>query len=232
MSPGSRSDRPQTTYTPTLEWELRLGHPTHAVAGVDEVGRGCLAGPVVAGAVILPATLLGRRKGAPEWLSEIDDSKRVKPEDRERLAPLIESWAVAWGIGVASVAEIDRLNIYHASHLAMLRALGALAVAPARILVDGNVVPKGLSAPGTAVVKGDQRCLSIAAASIVAKVWRDRQMGELHARYPGYGFAEHKGYSTPRHFEALRRLGPCELHRRSFTPISEAWERQMSLFES
>lgn len=199
---------------------------------MDEVGRGCLAGPVVAGAVILPAEFRDFSEASPDWIIAIDDSKRVKPHVRERLVPLIEKWALAFGIGVASVAEIDRLNIYHASHLAMQRALDALSVRPAHVLVDGNVVPKGLGAKGTAIVKGDQRSVAIAAASILAKVWRDRKMTELDARFPGYGFAVHKGYSTPQHARALGKLGPCEHHRRSFAPVSKAWERQMSLFQA
>jgi ribonuclease HII len=191
------------------------------VAGIDEVGRGCLAGPVVAGAVILPASFERGRPGL-EWLAEVADSKLVDPSTRERLAPLIEGWVADFALGVASVEEIDRINIHHASHLAMERAIRALRLRPERALVDGKHVPKGLGCPTTAVVKGDQLCLSVACASILAKVWRDRRMRELDALHPGYGFAAHKGYFTPEHQEALRRLGPCAIHRRSFSPVSGA----------
>jgi ribonuclease HII len=189
------------------------------VAGIDEVGRGCLAGPVYAAAVILPEQVDGR---VVRWLSDVHDSKLVPPEKREELLPLLESWARAYAVGVASVEEIDRMNIFHASHLAMKRAVEALGVQPQKILIDGNYAPKGFACPITAVVKGDQRCLSVAAASIIAKVWRDRKMAELDALYPGYGFASHKGYSTPQHLEALKRLGPCDIHRKSFSPCAEA----------
>lgn len=138
------------------------------------------------------------------------------------LAPLIREWAFAWGLGVATVEEIDRINIYHASHLAMVRALEALARPYDHVLVDGNQTPKGLSRPATAVVKGDQLCLSVAAASIIAKEWRDERMRELDAGYPGYGFAVHKGYSTPAHARALKELGACDIHRRSFAPVRAA----------
>jgi ribonuclease HII len=183
---------------------------------------------VVAAAALLPATVDPK---AHPWLGEINDSKCVTPECRERLAPLIEGWVPAFGVGEASVEEIDRLNIFHASHLAMIRALeAALAMARERgveaagglhALVDGKFLPRGLPCPASAVVKADARCLSVAAASILAKVWRDRRMAELDRRFPGYGFASHKGYATPVHTQALKRLGPCELHRRSFSPVAE-----------
>jgi len=203
---------------PTLDWEKRVGFPKILVVGVDEVGRGCLAGPVVAGAVLLPAEI---DFGKDPWLREITDSKALTPEARQRLVPLIEGWARACGIGSASVEEIDRINIFHAAHLAMTRAIEALAVAPEHVLVDGKFLPRKLPCKGTAIVKGDFQCLSVAAASILAKVWRDRLMVELDAKYPGYGFGAHKGYSTPAHLEALKRLGACEIHRRSFSPVAE-----------
>ena len=211
-----------------LSFEREEGFPALIVAGVDEVGRGCLAGPVVAAALIPPKDVDFKRD---EWLAGITDSKLLTPAARDRLAPQLELWAHSYAIGVATVEEIDRINIYHASHLAMRRALEGLNIKSARILVDGNVVPKGLPAPGRAVVKGDQKCLSIAAASIIAKVWRDRRMDELEREYPGYGFANHKGYATPEHQKALKELGPCKIHRTSFRPVREAMQNaQASLF--
>lgn len=216
-APASRKlcDAGITPSSPTSEWEIRFGHPGLLVVGVDEVGRGCLAGPVVAGAAIL-----GSLDPAPEWLTEVNDSKLLKPETRERLAPLIRGWAKACAIGIASVEEIDRLNIHHASHLAMQRAFDSLGVEAAHVLVDGKFVPKSFQVPGTALVKGDSRSLSIACAAILAKVWRDSHMGDLDLEYPGYGFSAHKGYFTPAHRRALATLGPCGLHRRSFSPVA------------
>ena len=208
---------------PKTNWEYQLGYPVRLVAGVDEVGRGCLAGPVVAAALILPPGLdLGRPPGKPEWLREVADSKMLSPEKRAELAPLIREWALGWGVGYATVEEIDRINIYHASHLAMLRALEAMQRPFDHVLVDGNQTPKNLPVPATAVVKGDQLCLSVAAASVIAKVWRDERMRKYDERFPGYGFAVHKGYSTPAHARALKALGPCDLHRRSVAPVREA----------
>lgn len=212
--------------TPTLEWENRVGYPQVIILGVDEVGRGCLAGPVVAGAVALPSVI---DREAHPWISEIKDSKGLKPEARERLVPLIQNWVLAYGIGIASVEEIDQINIYHASHLAMVRAIeaarsslvgGSKQQPLMHLLIDGKFLPKQLPCPATAVVKGDQKSLSIAAASILAKVWRDQQMSVLDERYPGYGFAIHKGYATPAHSKALKQNGVCAIHRRSFSPVA------------
>lgn len=215
---------------PTLLHEIQAGYPGAAIIGIDEVGRGCLAGPVVAGAVMLKPYRLtpeGLALDAPEWISQVRDSKLLSPEVRERLAPLIEAEVLAFALGSASVEEIDRINIYHASHLAMVRAAEALmrtvAQAPRsafHALVDGNRIPKTLKLPATAIVKGDQKSISIACASILAKVSRDRTLVELDARFPGYGFANHKGYFTPEHQAALKRLGACEAHRRSFGPVA------------
>jgi ribonuclease HII len=204
---------------PDLEWETRVGYPASLIAGVDEVGRGCLAGPVVAAAVILPAVI---DSTTHPWISKIADSKKLTAEAREELAPLISSWALRSGIGVATVEEIDRINIHHACHLAMIRAIEELGPAhqPIHILIDGKFVPKELQGRVTAIVKGDDKCLSIAAASILAKVWRDHHMAALDERYPGYDFGVHKGYGTPMHQQALKKLGPCGLHRRSFAPIA------------
>ncbi|MEJ2090069.1 MAG: ribonuclease HII [Gammaproteobacteria bacterium] len=177
-------------------------------AGVDEVGRGPLAGPVVAAAVVF-----GARR--PEGLK---DSKRLTARRRSVLAVEIESAALAWGIGRASVAEIDRLNILRASHLAMQRAVLALGTRPEVLLVDGNLLPF-FDIPAVAVVKGDDRVPEISAASIIAKVARDEEMAALAERYPGYGFERHKGYATSEHLAALELLGPTPAHRQSFAPV-------------
>lgn len=203
---------------PDLQFEIQWGFPARLIAGVDEVGRGCLAGPVVAGAAILPASAL---ENPPDWLSQVTDSKLLTPKKRDELQPLIEGWVVDSAIGVASVEEIDRLNIYYASHLAMERAIqGLRKVRPEFSLVDGNKVPKHLGVEAVPVVKGDMRCYSIACASILAKVWRDRLMVELDAQFPGYGLGAHKGYSTPVHQKALREKGATVIHRRSFAPVA------------
>ncbi len=203
---------------PNLEYECQLGFPNVRVAGVDEVGRGCIAGPVVAGAVILPSCI---DFDQDPWLHEVDDSKKMSAEQRDRIAPLIYRWASSVAIGVASVEEIDQINIFHASHLALVRAACALGVVPSHVLVDGKFLPKkGFPAPATAVIKGDQKCLSIAAASIVAKVWRDAYMLELDRQFPAYGFSQHKGYPTPQHARALKAVGISAVHRRSFKTVS------------
>jgi ribonuclease HII len=184
------------------------------VCGVDEAGRGPWAGPVSAAAVILDPTRL------PEGLN---DSKKLSEKKRDALEPLIKAQAVAWAVGFASVAEIAELNILHASGLAMRRAVEALSVRPAFALVDGNY---NFPLPCTVktVVKGDAISCSIAAASILAKVARDRLMAQMDLRYPGYGFASHKGYHAEVHVEALRRLGPCPEHRLSWAPVRLALE--------
>ncbi|HEX2612523.1 MAG TPA: ribonuclease HII [Fibrobacteria bacterium] len=183
------------------------------LCGVDEVGRGPLAGSVVAACVVLDL------RARP--IAGVDDSKKLTHEAREELAPLIRERALAWGLGEASVEEIDTLNIYHASHLAMRRALEALTASahaplPALVLVDGNRTVPGVAHPQRALVGGDALSASIAAASILAKVERDRALVEAHSLYPQYGFARHKGYATREHRDALREHGPCPLHRRSF----------------
>ncbi len=237
---------PKERNCPSTEWEQKTGHPLKLVVGVDEVGRGCLAGPVVAAAVVLPADfempvtmtdLRGDGSGEGNggvsaetlsWLSEVNDSKLLTPERRERLAPLIREWARYSAVGVASVEEIDRLNILYASHLAMKRAIDEVArqaqAQPAHVLIDGHMKIKGLPCDCTAIVKGDQKCLSIACASVLAKVWRDQYMVELDAKVPGYGFAVHKGYPTPTHAAALESLGVTDVHRRSFAPVRKVLE--------
>ena len=176
------------------------------VCGLDEAGRGPLAGPVFAGAVVLPDGVI------PEGLN---DSKKLSEKKRDALFDEICRVAVAWSFGTASPKEIDEINILNASLLAMRRAVEALTVTPDFLLVDGNV-NRGFSIPAVAVVKGDGRVPCIAAASIIAKVLRDRHCREMDQAYPQYGFAVHKGYPTKAHYEALKQYGPCELHRRSF----------------
>ena len=196
----------------------------NCVAGVDEVGRGPLAGPVVAAAVILP-----RGFSHPE----IKDSKLLSAKQREKLAPLIRESAESWGLGVVDVEDIDRINILKASLLAMVKALEGLKSRPDCVLIDGNQrIPKQFlheSKSFTArslyqktIISGDLLCISIAAASIVAKVARDAMMVELDKRYPEYGFASHKGYTCDVHLEALRRYGPTPIHRQTFQPVRDA----------
>lgn len=182
------------------------------VAGVDEAGIGPLAGPVVAAAVILPPGCS---------LPGVDDSKKLTAGQREALCQPIREAAVAWSVAQASREEIDRINIYHAGLLAMRRALDGLGVQPQHALVDGRTIGD-LPYPETRVVRGDANELSIAAASVLAKVHRDELMVELDARFPMYGFAKHKGYPTAAHREALMASGPCEEHRLSFAPVQEA----------
>ena len=199
---------------PSLTWEKRLWAEGHRfVAGVDEVGRGPLAGPVVAAAVILP------RKLSRTLLRDIDDSKKLAAADRERLDLAIRGCATV-GVGEASVAEIDTINILQAALLAMRRALAALAIAPDLALVDGNQDP-GLGIPCRTVIGGDGIHVSIAAASIVAKVSRDRRMVLLAEAHPEYGWSTNVGYGTPEHRNALKRFGPTPHHRASFAPVRE-----------
>jgi ribonuclease HII len=187
-----------------------LAEGARAVAGVDEVGVGPLAGPVVACAVVLPERV---------DLPGLNDSKQLSPARRERLCAAIRTQAVAVSVGEVAPADVDRLNVYRAALEAMRRAVVGLAVAPDHLLVDARRVP-GVTVPQTPLVHGDAVDGSIAAASIVAKVHRDAGMAELEDRYPGYGFARHKGYGTAEHLAALCRLGPSPAHRRSFAPVS------------
>jgi ribonuclease HII len=181
-------------------------------AGVDEAGRGPLAGPVVVAAVILDP--LRRING-------LADSKVLSAKRRETLDVRIRERAIAFSVVAIDVAEIDRINIFQATMLGMARALALLSPLPQLALIDGNHVPKNTICTTQAIVDGDALERSISAASILAKVARDRMMVELDARFPGYGFAQHKGYSTPEHFAALLRLGPCCEHRRSFAPVMQ-----------
>jgi ribonuclease HII len=192
----------------------------HRIAGVDEVGVGPLAGPVVAAAVVFPPGV---------EVAGVDDSKRLDPERREELAAEIRLRAAAVSLGMADVGEIDRLNVYHAGLLAMRRAVEGLAERPQHVLVDAREIP-GVPQPQNRFDKGDGINYSIAAASIVAKVHRDRLMVDLDARFPGYGFARHKGYSTPEHQEAIRRLGPSDVHRLSYPFLRELCGEFSALF--
>ncbi len=205
---------------PTLDHEaLLLSQGICPSAGVDEAGRGPLAGPVVAAAVILPAVV------SPELLKlleRLDDSKKLSLRVRENLFAVITTHPeISWALGEGSVEEIGELNILRATDLAMRRALLALVPAPVHALVDGLPV-RGLPVPQTALVGGDGLSLSIAAASVVAKVTRDRMMEELDAEFPHYGFSKHRGYATAQHLARLREYGPCKHHRPGFAPVDQA----------
>jgi ribonuclease HII len=203
---------------PTLRYERKLWQAgVQTIAGVDEAGVGPLAGPVVAAAVVFEREV---------FIPGVNDSKQLQPETREELFVKINSRAVALGVGVASPAEIDDLNIYWATMLASERALLSLKLLPDHVLVDGRQIP-ALKLPQTRIVGGDRKSFCIAAASIIAKVTRDRMMVEFDGTYPDYGFARHKGYSTPDHFAALDRFGPSPIHRRSFAPVWDAAQRKL-----
>ena len=198
---------------PTVEFEREAqlcGY--HRIAGVDEAGRGPLAGPVVAAAVVLPIRCR---------LSGVDDSKQLSEGERNRLYAAILDQAVGMGIGSADVGEIDRFNILEATRLAMRRAIEQLAPPPDYLLVDAVTLP-GIGTFVRPIIKGDSLSLSIAAASIIAKVTRDRLMVEYHDMFPEYDFLSHKGYGTTEHLQRLARHGPCPIHRRTFTPVQEA----------
>jgi ribonuclease HII len=210
----------------TLEGELRA-RGFRYVAGVDEVGRGCLFGPVVAGAVIL----------SPDRpVRGLNDSKLLEPERREVLAERIRERAIAWAVAAVDSATIDAINIYQASRLAMRKAIEQLRPAPDFLLIDA--VPIDLPVPQRSLIKGDARCHAIAAASIVAKVYRDALMCVWDEVFPAYGLASHKGYSTPEHWQALQEFGPTPLHRLSFEPVRLCSRfplqstSQMDLFET
>ncbi|MEE8350052.1 MAG: ribonuclease HII [Acidobacteriota bacterium] len=190
------------------------------IAGVDEVGVGPLAGPVVAASVVFEPGVN---------LPGVDDSKRIKPEDRERLEPKIREAATGVGVGVVGVEEIARLNVYNAGILAMRRAVEQLPTAPEHLLLDAREIP-GISIPQSSFIKGDRLSLSIAAASIIAKTYRDRIMIDLDRIYPLYGFAQHKGYGTPAHMRAIKEHGPSVVHRTSFAVIQEICGEYSALF--
>jgi ribonuclease HII len=207
-SPGPGYDTRHIRYR-----ELRLREFGYRViAGVDEAGRGALAGPVVAAAVVIPCEIT---------IPGVHDSKAMTAQERlARYEEIVEA-AEAWGVGIIEALRIDRVNILRATDEAMAQALAALEPPADFALVDGRPV-RGLGTRHQAIVKGDQEVFLIAAASVVAKVTRDRIMADLDAEHPGYGFADHKGYGTRSHREAIRRLGPCPVHRRSFAPVADA----------
>lgn len=208
--------------TPDFDSAFSAGHSI-LIAGVDEVGRGALFGPVVAAAVILPPSALPQLVAA-----QIRDSKKLSSDRRLKLAAIICQLALDWRIGFASTAEIDQLNILQASLLAMKRAVLKLKVQPEVCLIDGNWLLKDLSIGQQAVVKGDERSLAIASASIVAKVWRDALIVRLAAKYPMYDLVANKGYGTERHVQALQQYGPSRLHRLSFRPCQVKGEEIMN----
>ncbi|MCL2469552.1 MAG: ribonuclease HII [Alphaproteobacteria bacterium] len=201
--------------TPSLAYEIMAGRKEgKIICGVDEVGRGPLAGPVVAAALIIPL------QGLPESLAaQINDSKKLSPRQRESLFPHLTALC-PYAVAQASVEEIDSLNILHASLLAMSRAIRALPLVPDHALIDGNKRPKDLPCNASPLIKGDGQSLSIAAASIIAKVTRDRIMAELDQDFPAYGWARNAGYGTAQHLKALETHGPTIWHRKSFAPVA------------
>ncbi|NLE76057.1 MAG: ribonuclease HII [Chloroflexi bacterium] len=207
----------RTSSRPSLEQEHDLwSQGIGLVAGLDEAGRGAWAGPVAAAAVILPPHPTVE---ALQLWRGLDDSKKLSPRQRERLYPCIWSLALAVGVGLASAAEVDRLNVLQATRLAMQRALAQLPATPGCLLLDHLTLPQ-VALPQRPIPHGDALVLSIAAASVVAKVTRDRLMVQMAADYPGYGFEQHKGYGTAAHCQALQRLGPCQAHRASYRPVA------------
>jgi ribonuclease HII len=203
------------------------GNGIAQVAGVDEAGCGPLAGPVVAAAVVLPREWV--ESGVPEELRDLNDSKQLSAEQRDQFFSILTSHAgIRFAISTVEVEMIDRINIRQAAWRGMNQALDRLDPRAEHVLVDGLAI-RWLKYPQTALVKGDGKSYSIAAASVLAKVTRDRMMLELDKLYPGYGFAEHKGYGTPRHMEAIARLGPCPIHRRTFAPMRPV-ETELDLF--
>ena len=215
----------------------RLGHERELwqkglsyVAGVDEAGCGPLAGPVVASAVMFPCGWA--ETGLHGKLRGLNDSKQLTEEQREHYFAIITTHPeIRFGIAIVDVEMIDQINILQAAHRAMHFALSQLAPAAEHALIDGRRV-RSMTIPHTPIIKGDCRSYSIAAASVLAKVTRDRLMKEMDVLYPGYGFAEHKGYSTPQHIEAITRLGPCPIHRRSFSPFKPVELKLFSADES
>ncbi len=206
------------TFSNRLSYERELWQKgLTVVAGVDEAGCGPLAGPVVAGAVVFPCAWL--EEGLAGALRGLNDSKQITEAQREKYYAILTTHAdIRWAVALVDAEMIDRINIYQAAHRAMNLALDQLQPPPEHVLVDGRPV-KSMRFPNTPLVKGDARSYSIAGASVLAKVTRDRMMREFDQLYPGYGFAEHKGYGTPQHLAAIQSLGPCAIHRRSFAPF-------------
>jgi ribonuclease HII len=197
-----------------LQFERKYGEEYACICGIDEAGRGPLAGPVVAGAVILPRD---------EIIYYLNDSKKLSEKKREELFPQIQEKAIAWRVGIVSPARIDEINILQATYQAMREAIAGLSVRPDLLLNDAVRIP-GVEIPQIPIVKGDAKSASIAAASILAKVTRDHLMEEYDRLYPEYGFAKHKGYGTKAHIEAIRKFGPCPIHRRTF--IGKFWTEE------
>lgn len=211
---------------PTFEYEQSLLNQSFKrICGVDEAGRGPLAGPLVVASCLFPASFF---TCPPEFILDLDDSKRLTPKKRDTLYEmLLTSSEIETSIQVIEPEDIDRLNIYEATLVGMTQAAEALC--PSFVLIDGNKVPNQLSIPSAALVKGDQKSYSIAAASILAKVHRDRLMDTLDIQFPEYGFKRHKGYGTKEHKKALAQHGPCPCHRRSFAPVKEAELQTLSI---
>ena len=210
--------RKRIDIAPTYDEEAALlGEGCAVIAGVDEAGRGSLAGPVVAGAVVLPLYC------DENWIAGIRDSKRLTPRQRETAIRSMREASVAMGAGGASSAEIDSMGIVEATRVAMARAIRELPTLPDFLLLDAITLPE-VDIPQRSIIKGDAKCLSIAAASIVAKVTRDSMMRDLDEEYPGYGFAQHKGYGTRQHIGGLENLGACPIHRRTFAPVRRLTE--------
>jgi len=200
---------------PTFLEEQKLWNSGYKfIAGLDEVGRGTIAGPVVTGIVVLPETLSG------EWVSHINDSKRMTPKRRQYVLGHLQDSAIALQTGISSVEEVDQLGIVEAVQLAMKRSVCSIPITPQFLLMDAFEL-NGIDIPQKAIVKGDSLSMSIAAASILAKETRDSLMVALHEKFPEYGFDSHKGYGTKKHIEALKLYGPCPLHRKTFRPVSE-----------
>ncbi len=198
---------------PTFDHEADLqARGYQLIAGVDEVGRGALAGPVVAAAVILPFSTKFR------WLRSVRDSKQLTPRQRDRVFMSAQHAGIPVGVGMVSHTIIDEIGIVQATRMAMAQAIESLPARPDFLLIDALSLPE-VDLPQKGIIRGDQLSFSIACASIMAKVSRDRQMTELDSVYPGYGLARHKGYGTRQHLQCLRRLGPCAIHRRSFAPV-------------
>jgi ribonuclease HII len=207
------------TALPTFDSERALSAQGYRfIAGVDEVGRGALAGPVFAAAVILPL-----ESNLP-WLSLVRDSKQLSPRQRERLFKMIQRADIPMGLGAVPHTAVDEVGIVKATHLAMAKAVECLPVPPDFLLIDALTLPE-ISLPQKGIIHGDRLSLSIACASIVAKVSRDRHMVDLDGLYPGYGLARHKGYGTNQHLMRLNELGPCPIHRQSFAPVQRLIQR-------
>ncbi len=215
---------------PTFDYEIRLiKSGFDRICGIDEVGRGPLAGPVVACAVILDAELMKKPESAG-WWKKIRDSKKLSARQREKWHKIFtECVKIKWAIGVVSEKIIDEINILEATKLAMEKSLRNLASAPDFLLIDGNFTLEKFDLNQKAVPQGDEKIISVAIASIIAKVARDRMMSEYHAEYPEYDFDKHKGYGTKKHIEAIKKFGPCPIHRRSFEPI-KSYEKTKNKF--